>query len=155
MNKKITKDKSMMMEEIAQLISEGKSVSITAKGYSMNPFIRHLEDTLTIGAWEDKDLKKGTAALVRTTKGDYVFHRIIERKGDWLLLEGDGNIGIKEKATTDGVIGIMHSITRGGRIYTSESRCWKIYSWIWMALRPVRRYPLAIWRRLNPQKPLR
>lgn len=144
-----------MMEEIAQLISEGKNVSITAKGYSMNPFVRHMEDTLTIGPFEDSDIKKGTAALVRTTKGDYVFHRIIERKGEHLLLEGDGNIGIKEKATTDGVIGIMHSITRGGRIYTSESRCWKIYSWIWMVLRPVRRYPLAIWRRLNPQKPLR
>ena len=155
MTRKITKDKGLMMEEIAQLISEGKNVSITAKGYSMNPFVRHMEDTLTIGPFEDSDIKKGTAALVRTTKGDYVFHRIIERKGDWLLLEGDGNIGIKEKATTDGVIGIMHSITRGGRIYTSESRCWKIYSWIWMALRPVRRYPLAIWRRLNPQKPLR
>ena len=155
MTRKITKDKGLMMEEIAQLISEGKNVSITAKGYSMNPFVRHMEDTLTIGPFEDSDIKKGTAALVRTTKGDYVFHRIIERKGDWLLLEGDGNIGIKEKATTDGVIGIMHSITRGGRIYTSESRCWKIYSWIWMALRPVRRYPLALWRRLNPQKPLR
>ena len=155
MTRKITKDKGLMMEEIAQLISEGKNVSITAKGYSMNPFVRHMEDTLTIGPFEDSNIKKGTAALVRTTKGDYVFHRIIERKGDWLLLEGDGNIGIKEKATTDGVIGIMHSITRGGRIYTSESRCWKIYSWIWMVLRPVRRYPLAIWRRLNPQKPLR
>ena len=155
MTRQITKDKGLMMEEIAQLISEGKNVSITAKGYSMNPFVRHMEDTLTIGPFEDSNIKKGTAALVRTTKGDYVFHRIIERKGDWLLLEGDGNIGIKEKATTDGVIGIMHSITRGGRIYTSESRCWKIYSWIWMALRPVRRYPLAIWRRLNPQKPLR
>ena len=75
------------MEEIAQLISEGKNVSITAKGYSMNPFVRHMEDTLTIGPFEDSDIKKGTAALVRTTKGDYVFHRIIERKGDWLLLE--------------------------------------------------------------------
>jgi hypothetical protein len=155
MSKKIMKDKALMMEEIKQLISEGKVVSITAKGYSMNPFVRHLEDTLTIGPWKDSDLKRGTAALARTTTGAYVFHRIIKREGKLLTLEGDGNIGIKEKATTDGVIGIMHSITRGGRIYTSESSCWKAYSWIWMLLRPVRRYPLAIWRRLNPQKPLR
>ena len=155
MTRKITKDKGLMMEEIAQLISEGKSVSITSKGYRMHPFIQHMEDTLTIGPFEASDIKKGTAALVRTTKGDYVFHRIIERKGEHLLREGAGNIGIKENATTDNVIGIMHSITRSGRIYTSESSCWKIYSWIWMVLRPVRRYPLAIWRRLNPQKPLR
>lgn len=148
-------DKAQMMQEIAQLISEGKTVSITAKGYSMNPFVRHLQDILTIGPFEDSDIRKGTAALVRTTKGEYVFHRIIERKGDQLILEGDGNIGIKENATTDGVIGIMHSITRGSRIYSSKSLCWKLYSWIWMALRPVRLYPLALWRKLNPQKPLR
>lgn len=155
MRKRITIDKSLMMEEIALLIKEGKSVSITAKGYSMNPFIRHMEDILTIGPWQDSDLKRGTAALVRTTKGEYVFHRIVKRDGKNLILEGDGNIGLKEKATTEGVIGIMHNITRGGRKYSAESLCWKTYSWIWMVLRPVRRYPLAIWRRLNPQKPLR
>ena len=68
-------DKAQMMQEIAQLISEGKTVSITAKGYSMNPFVRHLQDILTIGPFEDSDIRKGTAALVRTTKGEYVFQR--------------------------------------------------------------------------------
>ena len=155
MAKSITKDKGIMMKEIQQLISEGKTVSITAKGYSMNPFIRHLQDTITVGPWKDADIKKGTAALVRTTSGDYVFHRIVDRKGDMLTLEGDGNVGLKEKATIDNVIGIMHSITRGGREYTSSSLTWKTYSLFWRLLSPVKRYPLAIWRRLNPQKPLR
>ena len=155
MAKSITKDKGVMMKEIQQLISEGKTVSITAKGYSMNPFIRHLQDTITVGPWKDADIMKGTAALVRTTSGDYVFHRIVDRKGDMLTLEGDGNVGLKEKATIDNVIGIMHSITRGGREYTSSSLTWKTYSLFWRLLSPVKRYPLAIWRRLNPQKPLR
>ena len=154
MTRKITKDKGLMMEEIAQLISEGKNVSITAKGYSMNPFVRHMEDTLTIGPWQDSDIKKGTAALVRTTKGEYVFHRIIERKGEHLLLEGDGNIGQKERATLDGIAGIMHSITRKNRTISSKNLLWRIYSWTWVALRPLRRYPLALWRKLNPQQPL-
>ena len=48
-----------MMQEIAQLISEGKTVSITAKGYSMNPFVRHLQDILTIGPFEDSDIRRG------------------------------------------------------------------------------------------------
>ena len=144
-----------MMQEIQQLISEGKTVSITAKGYSMNPFIRHLQDTITIGPWKDADIREGTAVLVRTTTGDYVFHRIIARNGDNLVLEGDGNVGLKEKATVNNVIGIMHSITRGGREYTSGSLTWKTYSLLWRLLSPVKRYPLAIWRRLNPQKPLR
>ena len=144
-----------MMQEIQQLISEGRTVSITAKGYSMNPFIRHLQDTITIGPWKDADIREGTAALVRTTTGDYVFHRIIARNGDNLVLEGDGNVGLKEKATVDNVIGIMHSITRNGRVYTSDSLIWKTYSLFWRIISPVKRYPIAIWRRLNPQNPLR
>ena len=144
-----------MMEEIRELISEGKTVSITAKGYSMNPFIRHLDDQITIGPYEDSQLKKGTAVLALTTTGNYVFHRIIERKDNRLILCGDGNVGITENATTEDVIGIMHSITRKGHEYSADSLTWKTYSWIWMLTRRFRRYPLAIWRRLNPQKPLR
>ena len=70
------------------------------------------------------------------------------------VLEGDGNIGQKEKATLDGIAGIMHSITRKNRIYTSKSLLWRIYSWAWVAFKPLRRYPLALWRKLNPQPPL-
>jgi hypothetical protein len=155
MSNKITKDKNVIMAEIRQLISEGKTVSITAKGYSMNPFIRHMQDNITIGPWNDRDLKRGTAALVLTTAGEYVFHRIVKREGNMLVLEGDGNLCYKEKATIDNVVGIMHNITRNGRVYTPDSFCWKAYSWIWMTLRPVRRYPLGLWRRLVRQQPLK
>ena len=149
----ITKDNAQIMLEIKQLISDGKVVSITAKGYSMNPFIRHLKDSICVGPWKDEDLKKGAAVLAFTTCGKYVFHRIIKRDEDMLTLEGDGNLVVKENATTDNVIGIMYSITRNGRIYTSESLCWKTYSWFWMRLRPFRRYILGVWRRVARQKP--
>ena len=155
MTKSIIKDKKLMMQEIQKLISEGKTVSITAKGYSMNPFIRHMQDIITIGPWKDDDLKRGTAALVQTDSGNYVFHRIIRRDRETIILEGDGNVGLTEKATVNNVIGIMHGITRNGREYTSKSLLWKTYSFIWLLLGPLKRYPLAIWRKLTPQKPLR
>ena len=47
MSKKITIDKLNMFEEISKLTAEGKTVSLTAKGYSMNPFIFHLRDQIT------------------------------------------------------------------------------------------------------------
>ena len=143
-----------MMEEIAQLISEGKTVTITLKGNSMNPFIVHLRDQITLGPWTDSDIKRGTVALVRDTRGNVLIHRIVRRQGNVIILEGDGNIGQQEKATLDGIAGIMHSVTRKNRIYTSKSLVWRTYSWIWMALRPVRRYPLRLWRRFNHQPPL-
>ena len=154
-SKKITIDKDTMYQEISRLIAEGKTVSITVKGYSMNPFLMHLRDQITLGPWTDGDIRRGTVALVRDVRGNVLIHRIIRRDDNIIILEGDGNIGLQEKATLDGIAGIMHSITRKNRTYSSKSFIWRAYSWIWMFLRPVRLYPLALWRKLNPQQPLR
>ncbi len=148
MTKTIVKDKSLMMEEIRTLVSEGKTVTLTVKGNSMNPFIVHLRDRMTIGPWKDEDIRKGTVALVKDTRGSYVIHRIIKRDKDRVVLLGDGNLGFTETATMDNVIGIMHNIDRKGRIWTPQSTLWRLYSWFWMTLTPLRRYPLALWRKL-------
>ena len=148
MTKTIIKDKGIMMEEIRTLVSEGKSVTLTVKGNSMNPFIVHLRDRMTLGPWEDEDIRKGTVALVRDSRGNYVIHRIIKRDKNTVTLLGDGNVGFTETSTTADIIGIMKSVERKGRVWTKDSLVWRTYSWIWMVLTPLRRYPLAIWRRL-------
>lgn len=140
-----------MMEEIRTLISEGRTVTITVKGNSMNPFMVHLRDQMTLGPWKDEDLKKGTVALVRDIHGNHLIHRIIERHPDRVILLGDGNLLQTETATLDNVIGIMYSITRKGRTYTTRSLIWRTYSALWDILTPVRRWPLGLWRRLCPQ----
>ncbi len=146
--KTIVKDKSIMMEEIRTLISEGRTVSLTVKGNSMNPFLVNLRDQITLGPWKDGDLKKGCVALVRDIRGNYLVHRIIRTDEKTVTLLGDGNIGFTETATYDNVIGIMYSVTRKGRVWTSESLLWRFYSWSWMLLTPLRRWPLGLWRRL-------
>ena len=152
MAKTIIKDKAMMMEEIRQLISEGKTVSLTVKGNSMNPFMVHMRDQITLGPWKDGDIRKGTVALVKDTRGNYLIHRIIRKEDDTVTLLGDGNIGMTETATTDNIIAIMYSITRKGHECSSQSLFWRSYSWIWRMLTPLRRYPLGLWRRLNREK---
>lgn len=151
MSKTITIDKAIMMEEIRTLISEGKTVTITVKGNSMNPFMVHLRDQITLGPWKDEDIRKGTVALVRDMHGNHLIHRIIRREDGKVTLLGDGNLLQTETATMDNIIGIMYSITRKGRTYTSSSLVWKIYSWIWAILTPVRRWPLGLWRKIFPQ----
>ena len=141
-----------MMEEIRALISEGKLVTLTVKGNSMNPFFVHLRDQITLGPWKDSDIRKGTVALVKDTRGNYLIHRIVKREADRITLIGDGNIGLIENATLENIIGIMYSITRKGRTHSAQGLLWKSYSWLWMLLTPVRRWPLGLWRKLNPGK---
>ena len=68
----IVKEQAVMMAEISRLISEGKTVTITAKGYSMNPFIVHLQDQITLGPWEESQIKKGVVVLAKDSRGAYV-----------------------------------------------------------------------------------
>ena len=151
MSKTITIEKSIMMEEIRKLISEGKTVTLTVKGNSMNPFMVHLRDQLTLGPWKKEDLRVGTVALVCDIYGNYLIHRIIKVDKDTVTLLGDGNIIQTETAAKNNIIGIMHAIHRKGRTYTPKSMTWRIYSKIWALLTPVRRYPLGLWRKLFPQ----
>ena len=141
-----------MMEDIRVLISEGKHVTLTVKGNSMNPFLVHLRDQITLGPWQDADIKKGTVALVKDSRGIYLIHRILKRDANTVTLVGDGNVGLSETATLDNIIGIMQGITRKGRTYSSKGIIWKTYSFLWMLLMPVRRWPLGLWRKLNPSK---
>ena len=152
MAKTIIKDKAVMMEEIRTLVSERKSVTLTVKGNSMNPFMVHLRDQITLGPFMDSDIRKGTVALVKDIRGNYLIHRIIRRDEKTVTLLGDGNLGFTETATTDNIIGIMRGIVRKGRYYSCDGLIWRLYSWIWRILTPHRRWPLYIWRRLNPDK---
>jgi hypothetical protein len=151
----IIKDQQTMMTEISRLISEGKTISITAKGYSMNPFIMHLRDQITLGPGEDAQIKKGAVVLAKDSRGAYIIHRITKRQGSTLTLMGDGNIGITETAQVQDVIALMYSVTKKGRTYSVKSLRWRLYSLIWKLLTPVRRYPLALWRKTHRQEPLR
>ena len=151
----IIKEQAVMISEISRLISEGKTVSITAKGYSMNPFIMHLRDQITLGPWNDSQIKKGAVVLAKDSRGAFVIHRITKREGDKITLMGDGNIGISETASVDNVIGLMYGVTKKGRTYSVESLRWRLYSWFWRLMTPMRRYPLALWRRTHRQQPLR
>lgn len=144
----IVKDQGIMMEEIRRLISEGKTVSIRAKGNSMNPFIEHMRDEMTMGPWKDEDIRKGCVALVKDTKGNYLIHRIIKRDKETVTLIGDGNVGLYETAEISNIIGIMYSVNRKGKEWNADSKVWKLYSWFWMLLLPLRRWPLGLWRRL-------
>jgi hypothetical protein len=151
MSTTITINKAIMMEEIRKLISEGRTVTITVKGNSMNPFMVHLRDQMTLGPWKKEDIRRGTVALVKDRTGNHLIHRIMQVRPEGVILQGDGNVRLVETATWDNIIGIMYSITRKDRTYTPKSLIWRTYSAVWMALTPLRRWPLGLWRKIFPQ----
>ena len=129
----------VLLEEAGRLLEEGREVCFTPLGNSMLPFIRGGKDSVRLR--KNPDVAVGDIVLVRLP-GRYVLHRVIRRDGEQLVLMGDGNVSGTEPCSLADVIGTVTAIVRGDRTIQPGPARW------WRRLRPIRRYILAIYRRI-------
>lgn len=96
-------------------------------------------------------LQKGDPVLAEISPGHYVLHRIINIKNDQVTLRGDGNLSNEYCKVSDVKASIIGFYRKGRDTmdYTDGWK-WRIYSYIWTRLYPIRRYLLAIYRRVYP-----
>ena len=137
----------IIIQEAIRLVEEGVSVTLPVKGNSMLPFI--------IGGKESVILQKpvqpkiGDVVLAWVEGSRFVIHRIIRIEGDQVTLMGDGNILGTERCLLSDVKALAtHVVSAKGHIRY-------LYGWwrhceakVWWLLKPIRRYLLAIYRRL-------
>lgn len=121
-------------------LNEGRDVVLKTKGNSMLPFIRGDRDSVRLR--KSDCLEVGDIVLVRLP-GRYVMHRIISSAGDNFVMMGDGNLVGTESFKRKDVIGKVVTIIKenGKEVIPGKGQFWK-------RLRPVRRYLLAIYRRI-------
>ncbi|MBQ9411159.1 MAG: S24/S26 family peptidase [Bacteroidales bacterium] len=138
MDKKVVPN-TIILEEAGQLLNEGRTVRFTPLGSSMLPFIRGGRDSVVL---EKKgSVEVGDIVLARLP-GRYVLHRVIALDGEKVTLMGDGNIVGTEECTRADIMGTAIEIGRGNRaVKPGKGKLWR-------ALKPFRRYILAIYRRL-------
>ena len=132
------------LPHVCELISQGHKVSIRAKGNSMRPFLESGRDIAVLSS-VDKP-KVGDIVLAEIFKGKYVLHRIDKIHGSNIILRGDGNIKGTEQCHKEDIRAIANEFVRKGKIWHTTDRRWKIYSWIWPRLLPMRRILLALYR---------
>ena len=142
-------DNELLIPEVGKLIDEGHTVRMTVRGRSMRPFIEDGRDKVILAKADN--LRVGDVVLARTLEKSYVIHRLTEmdETTGQCILRGDGNLDL-EHCSRDDILAKVTDILRKKkeRRYSLDGFTWKMYSWIWTHLRPVRRYLLAIYRRL-------
>ena len=120
---------------VRDTLLEGKSVRVAVKGESMLPFFRS-GSTITLRPAKAEDIRK--YGLVMADAGDnFVVHRIIEVGEEYVTLLGDGNYLGTERVAREKIYGVVDC-----------SALHLFFAKIWLWLRPVRRYPLAVFRRI-------
>lgn len=137
----------IIIHEAIRLVDEGVSVTFPVKGYSMLPFI--------IGGRESVILQKpltvrlGDVVLAWVDDCRYVVHRVIGIEGERVILMGDGNIvGVEHCLLGDVKALATHVVDAKGRKHDLYAPWRQRASRLWWQMRPVRRYILAIYRRL-------
>lgn len=123
---------------VRDLLLEGSQVTVRVKGQSMLPFFRSGSIVL-LRPIREEDIKRLNVVFADTGH-NFVIHRIIGFDNKRVTLLGDGNIYGTETMPRDKVYGIIDC-----------SATHLFFARIWLWLRPVRRFPLAIFRRITPR----
>ena len=135
------------IEEALRLVQKGVTVTFPVTGQSMLPFI--------IGGKESVILHRpglidvGDVVLAWVDGNRYVVHRIIKLDYDRVTLMGDGNVkGTEHCLLKDVKARVTHVVSADNKKRDLYSR-WRVRAAkLWYCLRPIRRYLLAIYRRL-------
>ncbi len=145
----------VIIEEVHKLISEGKNVTLAVKGQSMLPFIRGEADSVLLEKCTSP--AAGDILLCKVSEGQYVLHRAIsvsphdsgKEEASDITLMGDGNLIGREYCTGKDIIAKAVKIIRPDGTETDcRSKTHKRKARLWQALLPIRRYLLAICRRI-------
>ena len=136
-----------IIEEAIRLVREGVSVTLPVNGNSMLPFIIGGKENVILQGPGLIDV--GDVVLAWVDGCRYVVHRIIRINGDRVTLMGDGNLAGTEHCTLNDIKAIAtHVVDAKERTHYLYNRWRKSAAKIWFRLRPMRRYLLAIYRRL-------
>ncbi len=119
---------------VRDTLLEGNTVRVAVNGQSMLPFFRS-GSTITLRPIREEDVRKYNVVMADAGHA-YVVHRIIDVGEEFVTLLGDGNYIGTERVPREKIYGVVEC---------SATHLFLAKIWLW--LRPVRRFPLAIFRR--------
>ncbi len=143
---KLDTSKEEFSAALLQLLDENIDVTITVTGDSMLPLWKHKRDTVVLTKCDKFALKKGDIPLYRRSNGQFVMHRIIHVHKDSYNLCGDAQTQIEYNLKKENIIAVVKAFTRKGKEYSCTSHWFKLYSALWLRLRPFRRILLKGYR---------
>ena len=145
-------DNAVIIPQFVRMIDEGHSVTFKLRGFSMRPFLEDGRDKVVLG--KPQSVKCGDAVLAEIAPRRFVLHRIVAINGQHVTLRGDGNIATEHCSLCD-IRGIALAFYRKNHTKPDSTTGlkWRIYSFVWTHLLPIRRYLLFIDRKLFKRRP--
>lgn len=135
-------ERLIVEEELMPLVRERLAAGQTIRylpfrGVSMLPVLRQGKDSVEISPLPEK-LKKYDLPVYQYPSGKYVMHRVVKVEEDHYLCLGDNTYSY-EHITPDMLIAVVSAIKRGDKRISVDAPAYRFYSWVWVAIFPLRR----------------
>lgn len=136
-----------ILSEAIRLVGEGVSVTFPVKGRSMLPFIVGDRDSVIL---ESSVAPRWGDVVLAEVEGDrYVVHRIVKIENERVTLMGDGNLVGREHCRLDQIRAKASYVVRpDGKRCSLDCFRSRLLAKVWYGLLPLRRWLLAIYRRI-------
>ena len=139
------------MEELVKVIrlqlETAGMATLAVTGCSMLPMLRQGRDTVVLSP-VSRRLKPGDIALYRRENGSYVLHRVIAVMPDGYRFCGDNQAEL-EPVFQDQLIAVVTGYIRKGKKRTGDGTGDRLYRWCQVRLFGLRKYYIALRRRLG------
>ena len=134
------------MEDIVNistpLLEIGKEIRFIVVGNSMRPVFINGRDKVTVS--KPKKIKKRDIILYRRNDGSYVLHRVVGKGKLGFKLCGDNQTVIEYPVKREDIIAVVTSFERKGKEYSTRCLWYRIYSFLWCFIIPLRRFEFKI-----------
>ena len=133
--------KSAAMDEvpsrsaITTILERDQRLVYKGNGTSMLPMLRSDRDMVVFVPVKERLKKYDIALYMRGNK--YIAHRVIKVQESGYLIRGDNTYAM-ENVSEEDVIGVLTHFVRNGKQYHVYHKGYRMYSWLWCALFPVR-----------------
>ncbi len=131
--------------DIEELLEAGHTIQIKPQGYSMYPLFIPGRDEAVIAPVENAALlKRGDVVLYRREGSILVLHRIWKRRGNAFYMVGDNQKEIEGPLSEQQIKGVLTNMVRRGKAFSVEHPLYKLFSSLWLLMRPIRPFVSGI-----------
>ncbi len=131
---------------VEQPLKNGKEVALVIRGNSMWPLLHEGVDKILLKRVDFYNICD--IILYRRASGDFVLHRIIGKKNGAFILAGDGEFRKEYPIYENQILAKATGGIRKGKPFSCDSKRYKLYSFVWAKILPLRPIIIKIGYRL-------
>lgn len=139
----------LMFPVIEEIMDIGIRVRITVTGMSMYPFLRENKDSVELSRIDFAKIKLGDILLVQIEEGRYILHRVFRKNKNCFYLNGDAQKTTEGPLLPEQILAKVTAVWRDNKYIACSEKSWRILSYLWRKLFPIRYLIIKIYGRLR------